>query len=292
MIGFIGLGNMGAPMAQRLLDSGSDLMVYNRSVRKTAPFAAAGARVADSIADLRDCSLVISMVSSDAALRAITTDSGGLFEQQGPLPLLVDCSTVSSEVSDELLIAARDRGTDLLAAPVSGGPSVIPGGGLAIVCSGTQASFAKARSVLARIGSKVTYAGEGSASRRIKILHNLLAASLIHSLAETVVLAESLGIARRALLEFINAGALGSPFIGYKSAAMAELDFSAAMSARLMFKDVELGLALAKDTGVALPLITLTRGAIANMIQAGRSELDIAGLLAHLAELNQISLRE
>jgi 3-hydroxyisobutyrate dehydrogenase-like beta-hydroxyacid dehydrogenase len=290
-IGFVGLGQMGRPMAQRLLDAGWDITVYNRTPSKAASLVAAGAHNADSLQPLRDCDLVISMIGTDDDLRAVTIGPGGLLDVDGPAPLLVDCSTVSAEVTAEVASVAKAKGSHLLAAPVAGGPSIIGSGGLAVVCSGTWQAYDYALPVLEALAGKVIYAGEGGTSRTVKILHNLVAAVLVHSLAEVCVLAESSGIRRQDLLEFICAGAVGSPFIGYKSALMNSLDFAPAFTSTLMLKDVDLGLDLARSTGVQIPLIEDTRTAIADLIAAGRGELDIAALLAHLADTNGVMLK-
>jgi 3-hydroxyisobutyrate dehydrogenase-like beta-hydroxyacid dehydrogenase len=289
-IGFVGLGNMGQPMARRLLDAGWDLTVYNRTPGKTASLVAAGARKADSLQALRHCDVVITMIRTDDDLRAVTVGPGGLLGSDGPVPLLIDCSTVSAQVTNEIAAVAKAQGSDLLAAPVAGGPSVIGTGGLAIICSGARQAYDYALPVLDALAGQVIYAGEGATSRTVKILHNLVAAVLVHSLAEVCVLAESLDIRRQDLLAFICAGAVGSPFIGYKSALMNSLDFEAAFTSALMLKDVDLGLDLARAAGVQTPLIDGTRATIADLIAAGRGELDIAALLVHLAEANGVVL--
>ena len=195
-----------------------------------------GARFAGTVADLRDCDLVISMVGTDDDLRAIAVGPGGLFDAPRTGVLLVDCSTVSAEVTDELAAAARAVGGDVLAAPVAGGPSVIPEGRLAIVCSGTQSAYQRAETVLESLAHRVIYAGEGAISRHVKILHNLIVAVIAHAVAEVSVLGEAIGAARADLLEFVCAGAAGSPFIRYKSEQMKSLDFTAAFTASLMLK--------------------------------------------------------
>jgi 3-hydroxyisobutyrate dehydrogenase-like beta-hydroxyacid dehydrogenase len=291
-LGFVGLGHMGGPMARRLVDAGWDVAVYNRTASKAAPLVAAGAHAADSLATLRACDVVVSMVGTDNDLRAITSGPGGLLDSDGQVPLLVDCSTVSADVSNEVLAVATAKGSDLLAAPVAGGPSVIADGGLAMVCSGTRSSFEYARPVLETIAPKLIYVGDAGASRHVKILHNLVAAVLVHSLAEASVLAESLGIRRQDLLEFISAGAVGSRFIGYKSQAMNDLDFKAAFTSSLMLKDVDLVLDLARSTRVQALLTRQTRAAIADLIAAGRGDLDIAALLLHIADANGVRLHD
>jgi 3-hydroxyisobutyrate dehydrogenase-like beta-hydroxyacid dehydrogenase len=290
-IGFVGLGTMGRPMAERLIRSGWELTVYNRTRAKTAPLVQAGARAADTLGQLRGCDMVISMVGADDDLRAITVGTGGLFDVPSTDLLLVDCSTVSAEVTTEIAAAARARGGDLLAAPVAGGPSVIPDGRLAIVCSGTPTAYRRAEAVLNSLARKVIYAGPGAVSRQVKILHNLVAAVIVHAVAEASVLGESIGVNRADLLEFLCAGAVGSPFIRYKSEQMISLDFTPASTAALVLKDVDLGHALAEDNQIGTALVEHTRGTLHDLVAAGFGDLDIAALVAYLADTNGIRLR-
>jgi 3-hydroxyisobutyrate dehydrogenase len=288
-VGFIGLGNMGRPMAHRLLAAGWDLTVYNRTAAKAAPLIEAGARASGTIADLRECDVVISMVGTDDDLRSIALGPDGLFGEPDNDVLLVDCSTVSAEVTEEVAAAARSAGGDVLAAPVAGGPSVIPRGHLAIVCSGARASYQRAEPVLESLAHKVLYVGDGALARHVKILHNLIVAVIAHAVAEVSMLGEAVGVARADLLEFVCAGAIGSPFIRYKSEQMKSLDFTAAFTTSLMVKDIELGRALAGDR-VDIPLVDHTRATLADAVAAGLGEKDIAVLVAFLADRNGITL--
>jgi 3-hydroxyisobutyrate dehydrogenase-like beta-hydroxyacid dehydrogenase len=288
-VGFVGLGNMGRPMAERLLASGWDLTVYNRTRSKAAPLVEAGARFAATIGELRECDVVVSMVGTDDDLRAVALGPGGVFDVPSSGVLLVDCSTVSAEASDEVAAAARAVGGDVLAAPVAGGPSVIADGRLAIVCSGTRSAYQRAEAVLESLAHRVIYAGEGAVSRHVKILHNLIVAVIAHAVAEVSVLGEAIGVARADLLEFVCAGAAGSPFIRYKSEQMKSLDFTAAFTAALMVKDIELGHALAEGR-VDTPLVDHTRATLNDVVAAGLGDKDIAALVAHLADRNGIEL--
>jgi 3-hydroxyisobutyrate dehydrogenase len=265
--------------------------VYNRTPAKAAPLAAAGARVAETMAELRGCDIVITMVGTDDDFRAVTIGAGGLLDATSTNALLVDCSTVSAEVTEEVAAAARARGGDLLAAPVAGGPPVIPEGRLAIVCSGAPAAYQYVEPVLNTLAHTVIYAGTGVVSRHVKILHNLVAAVLVHVLAEVSILAESIGVARADLLEFLCAGAVGSPFIRYKAELMKCLDFTAAFTSSLMLKDVNFGHDLAVDGGVEIPLVEHTRNTIADLVAAGLGDLDIATLIDFLAARNGIQLQ-
>ncbi|MFD9741649.1 NAD(P)-dependent oxidoreductase [Umezawaea sp. NPDC059074] len=286
-VGFVGIGHMGEPMADRLLDGPWELRVVSRTAAKADRLVARGAKRAWSLADLADCDVVITMLGTDDDLRTVV--DGFLAHDRLP-GLLVDCSTVSAEVSLEVLARLQERGGDLLAAPVAGGPSVIAGGGLAMIVSGTRSAFDRVRPVLAAMAPRLVHTGPGALSRHVKILHNLVAAVLLHSLAEVGVLAEAAGIHRTDVLDFIGAGALGSRFVDYKAKAMASLDFTPAIAAPLLLKDVDLGLALARTHGVTLDLTPVTRGALARLVEHGHGDLDAAALLLDIAAANGVAL--
>ena len=141
-IGWIGVGRMGYPMAERLLKSGCDVTVYNRTKAKAEPLTEIGGKLADSPADLADRDIVFTMVSGPADLVQVTTGEHGVLSVDGTVPkLLIDCSSVSEEASAQVRAAAEALGVAMLAAPVSGNGKVVKAGKLSIVASGPQHSF-------------------------------------------------------------------------------------------------------------------------------------------------------
>jgi len=280
-VGWIGVGRMGLALCHRLLEAGVDLTVYNRTREKVTELAELGASVADDPAKLADRDIVVTMVSDPAAFRSVTTGPDGLFSVPGVSPqVLVDSSTVSADVSEEVRRAGAARGCELLAAPVSGNPKVVTSGSLTVVASGPISAFEKARPILEMFGSGVSYVGEGDAARLVKICHNLMLGIVSQTLAETAVLAERAGISRADYMEFINMSVMGSTFTKYKSPAIVNLDFSPSFTGHLLRKDFELGLEAGRQLDVPLPTAALVHQLIVAMIGRGFGDEDFMRLLS------------
>ena len=279
-LGWIGVGRMGFPMAERLLKKGADVAVYNRTRAKAEPLGAKGARVVDSPADLADRDIVFTMVSASDDLLEVVTGSSGLLSRPGRAPrILVDCSTVSQEASAKASAAAAEVGCSLLAAPVSGNGKVVKAGRLSVVVSGRRAAFEEALPYLEALGEGVSYVGEGELARMVKICHNVYLGVIAQSLSEITVLAEKAGVPRHAFLDFINKSVLGSTFTRYKTPALVNLDFAPTFTPVLLRKDLDLGLAAGRNFQVPMPLTAAVREIVQGLIGNGYVDCDFAALL-------------
>jgi 3-hydroxyisobutyrate dehydrogenase len=284
-VGWIGTGRMGAAMVTRLATAGVSVTVWNRTRTKAEPLAELGCAIADSIADLRGCDVVFTMVSTPADLDQVLLGNGGLLADSEHLPMaVVDCSTVSTESSEAIREACVKRGVDFLAAPVSGNGKVVASGGLSLVVSGPAETFGRVAPLLHRIGGSVTYVGEGDTARLVKICHNLFLGVVTQSLAEITVLAERGGVSRAAFLEFLNNSVMGSVFTRYKSPAFVNLDFTPTFTPILLRKDFDLGLAAARKMDVPMPLAAATAQLVQASVSKGHVTEDFAVLLKMQAE--------
>lgn len=283
-IGWIGAGRMGFQLAKRLLAAGHDVTVYNRTRAKAEPLAEFGASIVDSPVELADRDVVFVIVAASPDLAAVTEGPGGVLTDEANAPgLIVDASTVSTEASAAARAAAAKRGTDFLAAPVSGNPKVVSAGKLTFAVSGPQAAFDAVRPLLELLGRGVTYVGEGEVARLVKICHNVLLGILAQSLSEITVLAEKGGTSRAAFLEFLNNSVLGSVFSRYKSPALVNLDFSPTFTMPLLLKDLELGLAAARELEAPMPIASTAAQIIAGAVGAGHRDNDFAELILEQA---------
>lgn len=283
-IGWIGIGRMGFALATRLLEAGHDLTVYNRTRAKAEPLAALGARIVDRPVDLADRDVVFIMVSAPKDLEQVTVGEGGLLTDAGVAPrIIIDSSTVSQEASAEIRAHALGRGTQLLAAPVSGNPAVITAGLLTVAVSGPRETFDEVEGLLNVLGRGVTYVGEGEVARLVKIAHNVFLGVVTQSLAEITVLAERGGVSRAAFLEFLNDSVMGSVFSRYKSPALVNLDFTPTFTNVLLSKDIELGLAAGRKLGVPMPVASATGQLVHAAIGAGHTSDDFATLIVEQA---------
>ena len=292
-IGWVGTGRMGYQLANRLLAAGCDVAVWNRTRSKAEPLAEAGATIVDSPAELADRSIVFTMVAGSADFQQVVTGPEGILAGNGSSPaVIVDSSTVSAEASAMVREAAAERGTAVVAAPVSGNPKVVRAGRLTVVASGPPDAFELARPYLELFGAGVTYVGDGDAARLVKICHNLFLGVVAETLAEIAVLAEKGGVGRRELFEFLNQSVMGSTFTRYKSPAYVNLDFAPTFTPELLRKDFDLGLEAGERLGVPLPTMQLVRDLVDQLIDAGYSGMDFAALIELQAKRSGLTLAE
>ncbi len=291
LLGWIGVGRMGAAMARRLLASGNRVAVYNRTRAKAEALIPDGAVVVDAVCELAGCDVVFTCVSSSSDLEQVMLGEAGLLRQPKVPGVIVDGSTVSAEVSASVREVAAARGCAFLAAPVSGNAKVVAAGKLTLVVSGSEEAYDRVLPLLALLGKGVTYVGENEAARLVKIAHNVFLGVVTQSLAEIVVLAEKGGVSRAALLEFLNDSVLGSTFTRYKSPAFVHLDFTPTFTTELLRKDFELGLEEARAMGVSMPVAALTHQLVQSAIAAGHRGVDFASLLLEVARSSDLELK-
>ncbi len=225
-IGWIGAGRMGYQLAERLLAGGCDVAVWNRTSAKAEPLRDSGATIVSSPAELADRDIVFTMVAGSDDFKQVVTGPGGVLSREDAAPaIIVDSSTISADVSEQVRAAAEARMTQLVAAPVSGNPKVVAAGRLTVVASGPRSAYDTVLPYLELFGAGVKYVGEGDRARLVKICHNLFLGVVAESLAEIVVLAEKGGVGRREFLDFLNDSVLGSTFTRYKTPAYVNLDY-------------------------------------------------------------------
>jgi 3-hydroxyisobutyrate dehydrogenase len=261
-VGWIGVGRMGRPMAERILQAGFPVKIWNRTPAKAEPLKAHGAVIVERKAELRGADVVMTMLGTGKDLLEVFFGADGLVaEGAAQVPgIVVDCSTIGVDESAKLRERLAARGVQYLAAPVSGNPRTIAAGKLSSVVSGPRAAFDRVEPILKAYSLRgVTYAGEGDLARICKIAHNIFLAVIIENLIETTLLAQKAGVPRHAFLQFMNNSALGSIFTQYKSPALVNLDFTTTFTIGLTRKDVDLGLEAARKLGVAMPVTAATR---------------------------------
>jgi 3-hydroxyisobutyrate dehydrogenase len=278
-LGWLGTGRMGIALIRRLLAAGCDVTVSNRTRAKAEPLAAHGAKVADSAVGLGGTDIAfVTVGTSDDLINAVSGPSGLLSGEQVP-SIVVDCSTVSAEVSEQVRGELAARGSELLAAPVMGNPKVAEVGKLTFAVSGARSAYEQVQPYLDILGAGATYVGEGELARTVKLCHNLFLGVVTQSLAEVTVLAEKSGISRHALLACLNKSVLGSTFSGYKTPAFVNLDFHPTFTSTLLRKDFDLGLAAARQHQVPMPIASAVHQLVQSLVGHGFGEDDFATLL-------------
>jgi 3-hydroxyisobutyrate dehydrogenase len=261
-IGWIGMGRMGYPMAERLLKAGYDVTIWNRTRAKAEPLAKSGGKIVDKPSDLAGLDVVFSIVAEGKDVEAVYFGKDGvLSSKNGKAPgVFVDCSTIAVEESVDIRKRLNERGSDFICAPVSGNAKVIKAGKLSSVCSGPEAAFRKVEDMIKVFAPKgVSYVGDGELARICKIAHNVMLGVVIQNLIEITLLTNKLGVPRHAFLAFLNNGVMGSMFTAYKSPALVNLDWTTTFTPELLRKDLDLGLALADEMDVPMPVTAATR---------------------------------
>jgi len=281
---------MGAAMIERLLGAGNAVTVYNRTRAKVEPLVAAGAVAVESIAGLSGLEVVFTAVTSSDDLLSVTVGENGLLVLDEPPQVIVDVSTVSAEASALVRQRAADTGTAVLAAPASGNPSAVRSGHATFAVSGPLVAFERVEPLLNTIGANATYCGDGDVARLVKLCHNLFLGSVTQSLVEVTLLAEKGGVGRESFLAFLNSSVLGSTFTGYKTPALVNLDFRPTFTARLLRKDMELGLDAARELEVPMPVSALVGQIVARLVGEGYGEQDFAALISMQARAAGVDL--
>jgi 3-hydroxyisobutyrate dehydrogenase len=262
-VGWIGMGRMGYPMAERLLKAGYDVSIWNRTRSKAEPLTEKGGKVVDKPSDLAGLDVVFSIVSTGTDLEQVYFGKDGVFSGSKNPPVLVDCSTIAVDESVEIRKRLKERGADFICAPVSGNAKVIKAGKLSSVCSGPEAAYRKIEDMMKVVAPKgVSYVGEGELARVCKIAHNVMLGVVIQNLIEITLLVNKMGVPRHAFLAFLNNGVMGSMFTAYKSPALVNLDWTTTFTPELLRKDLDLGLELGREWDVPMASTAATREAL------------------------------
>jgi 3-hydroxyisobutyrate dehydrogenase-like beta-hydroxyacid dehydrogenase len=281
---FLGLGRMGHPMAARLLGAGYPLTVWNRSPERGRDLAGRGARLASTPADAARGARVVVMMLADppAVTRALLAPDGAL-GALGEGNVVVDCSTVGPDDSRRFAAECAKRGVGFVDAPVLGSTPAAEQGTLTVLVGGEASLVAKVEPVLRVFGQQVVRAGETGHASTLKLCMNLLVGGLTELLAESILLAERAGLAREVVRETLFASVLNSPFLRYKAPQLLERQFAPLFTTKLLLKDLDLVLALAREQALALPATESIRETYARTAAEGRGDEDFSAVIEHLA---------
>ena len=281
-VGWIGMGRMGYPMAERLLKAGYDVSIWNRTREKAEPLGKLGGKVVDKAADLAGVDVLFSMVSTGKDLEQVYFGKDGALTVKGRTPaVLVDCSTISVEQSAALRKRVNEFGADFVVCPVSGNAKVIKAGKLSAVASGPEPAFRKIEDMATAFAPRgISYVGDGELARVCKIAHNVMLGVTIENLIEVMLLVNKMGVPRHAFLAFLNNSVMGSMFTAYKSPALVNLDWTTTFTPELLRKDIDLGLELGREMDVPMPVTAATREVLQTHFGAATLQKDPQAYLA------------
>ena len=274
-IGFIGLGIMGRPMAENLMEAGYELVVHNRSPEKAEELAKEGnATAAGSPREVAQaCDVVITMLPDSPDVEAVV-------------------STISPVVTEELSEKVREKGASMLDAPVSGGDVGAIEGALSIMVGGTEEDFERARPLFDVMGKVATHVGPTGAGQVVKACNQIVVALNIEAVSEALVLGSKAGVAPEKLVEALSGGLAGSAVMEGKKEKFFSHDFEPGFRIELHHKDLGIALAAGREYGVALPVTAIVDQMLEASRAKGRGDRDHSALLTLLEEAAQHEIGE
>ena len=292
-LGFVGLGVMGGGMARRLLEAGHDVHGYNRTREKARPLEELGLVLEDTPrAVVERADIVVSMVTNVAALRAVAGGDDGILAGLSTGKVWVDSSTAAPAVSRELAERARQRGAEMVDAPVSGSVSTLEEGKLSIMVGGSADAFARVEPILRDIGSKVTRVGDNGQGLLLKIAINLSLHVQMVAFCEGLLLAEKDGVERETALEVMLSSVIASPMLKYRAPFVLELPDEAWFDVEMMQKDMLLALDAGRQLDVPMPTTAVSNELLTAARAMGRGHEDFAvvyEVMAGLAGLERVN---
>lgn len=289
-IGFIGLGNMGLPMAINLARAGHNVAGFDLSATPLQRFADSGGKVAGSVAEAAaGAEFVLTMLPAGRHVRAVMEGADGLLAQVPPGTLLIDSSTIDVATTRDLAQQAQARGLSLLDAPVSGGTSGAAAGTLTFMVGGEADAFARARPILDSMGKTVVHTGPSGAGQAAKVCNNLILGISMIGVAEAFALADRLGLDKQALFD-VSSRSSGQcwslttycPVPGPVPASPANSGYKPGFAAALMLKDLRLAQEAALASGASTPLGAEAAQLYALFNGAGHADEDFSGIIDFL----------
>jgi 3-hydroxyisobutyrate dehydrogenase-like beta-hydroxyacid dehydrogenase len=285
-IGWIGLGKMGIPMSKNLIKKGYSITVYNRTKEKTKELVSEGAKVADSPKALAtESDVIISMISDDPVLEAVSIGKDGAFEGAKSGTIYIDMSTVSPVSSAKVADVATKKGIKYLRAPVSGSTVLASSGTLTIFASGPKDAYDKCTEIFGAMGQKVFHVGNGDEARYLKLLLNMMVGITSAMAGEALIFGEKGGMDWSQMIDIIGASVVASPLIGYKAQMLKSRNFAPAFTIDQMAKDFDIALDTGKAANVPMPITAMARQFFGAMKAKGKGNLDFFGLVTLLEEL-------
>jgi 3-hydroxyisobutyrate dehydrogenase-like beta-hydroxyacid dehydrogenase len=280
---------MGSEMVDRLLSKSHNVTGYNRTKSKAAGLINKGMKWANSPREVAAAvDVIFSMVTNSAALEAVMSGPDGLLEGLTPGKIVVDMSTVSPAFSRAIAKKVREKGCDMVDAPVSGSVITLQEGKLSVMVGGRKETFDKVKLLLLDIGPKVTYVGDSGLALVMKIGTNLSLAVQMLAFCEGVLLAEKSGIARETAVDVLTHSVIASPMVQYRGPFVLKMPEEAWFNVNMMQKDMLLALELGRQLDVPMPTTAVTNEFLTAARGMGLVEKDFAVVFEVLAQMSGV----
>jgi len=289
-LGFVGLGVMGSEMVSRLLDKGHSVTGYNRTRAKAERLIKKGMKWSDTPrAVCAAADVTFSMVTNEKALGAVTEGPDGILGAITPGKFLIDMSTVSPGYSRALAAKVREKGADMIDAPVSGSVITLQEGKLSVMVGGRRETFERLKPILDDIGPKVTYVGDNGLALSMKIATNLSLAVQMMAFSEGVLIAEKSGIKREVAVDVLVNSAVASPMIKYRGPFVLRMPEEAWFDVNMMQKDMMLALDMGRALDVPLPTTAVCNEFLTAARGMGFAKQDFAVVFEVLAGMSGVA---
>jgi 2-hydroxy-3-oxopropionate reductase len=285
-VGFIGLGIMGKPMAENLIEAGYDLVAYNRTSEKAGELD--GATVAETPREVAEQSdITITMLPDSPQVEEVLAGEDGVLEGIKEGALIVDMSTISPVVTEELSEKAKEKGASMLDAPVSGGDVGAIEGTLSIMVGGSEGDFERARPLFEVMGGTVTHVGPVGTGQVVKAANQIVVALTIEAVSEALVLGSKGGVEPEKILDVLSGWLAGNKVMEVKREKFLLHTFDPGFRSELHHKDLGIALAAAREYGVALPVTAIVDQMLLAMGKKGWGGEDHSALLRVIEDLSQ-----
>jgi 2-hydroxy-3-oxopropionate reductase len=286
VIGFIGLGIMGRPMAHNLLKAGFRLVVHNRHQEVTDELVAVGATSGNRPREIAaSCDVLITMLPGSSQVEEVLIGSDGVIEGAHEGLIIIDMSTISPVVTSALSVRLAERGVTMLDAPVSGGDKGAIEGTLSIMVGGGEDAFQQCLPIFQALGKSIVRVGESGAGQVVKACNQIVVALTIEAVSEALVLGSKAGVDPAKILQVLNGGLAANKVIELRGAGMIAHNFTPGGRMRLHHKDLGIVLEAGRKYGVSLPVTALVDQMFASLEVRGRGDLDHSALLTYLEDL-------
>ncbi len=284
-IGFVGLGTMGGPMAERLLEAGHDLCVHNRTRERETPLAERGARRAASPRDAASgADVLVTMVSDTPDMEQVLFGDGGAAAGLAAGSVLVDMSTISPRATRSMAERLAEAGVAMLDAPVSGGSEGARQGTLSIMVGGDAGTLERVRPLLDVLGSTVTHVGPSGSGQVVKAMNQVIIAGTYAAVAEGLALGLAAGVDVEAAHRAVSGGAAGSWVLTHRAQNMIQNTYPLGFRVRLHRKDLGIALESAREAGVPLPIAAYVEQLETGLVTRGHGDEDVSAIARAVRE--------
>lgn len=292
-IGFIGLGIMGKPMAHNLLKAGYSLIVLNRHQEITDELVAKGAHTAEHPNDVAaQCQVVITMLPDSPQVEEVILGPHSVLEGAHEGLTVIDMSTISSIVTQNIAKRLAEHGIAMLDAPVSGGDKGAIAGTLSIMVGGDAEVFSRCLPIFQAVGKTIVHVGESGAGQVVKSCNQIVVALTIEAVSEALVLGSKAGVDPAKILQVLSGGLAANKVMELRGEGMRTHNFTPGFRVRLHHKDLGIALGAGRAYGVPLPVTAIVDQMLASLEVGGHGDLDHSALLTYIEDLAHHSIAQ